>query len=59
MLHLAALVLCRKLEHELKEKNPELHSRCYFFNTFFFKKLTEVCKGHMTCCVLARCPDLL
>lgn len=35
----------RYLEHQLEQKNPELAKRVYFFNTFFYSKLTNPEKG--------------
>lgn len=31
----------KSLEAKLKEENPEKAERCYFFNSFFYKKLTD------------------
>ena len=31
----------KSLEAKLKEENPEKGERCYFFNSFFYKKLTD------------------
>lgn len=36
----------RFLEHELEMKLPELSKRVYFFNTFFYERLTSSQKGH-------------
>ena len=35
----------RYLEHKLEQENPEGAKRIYFFNTFFFQRLTESPKG--------------
>lgn len=31
----------RFISERLREEQPELHSRCFFFNSFFFKKLSQ------------------
>lgn len=36
----------RWLEQRLSERNPALHKRIYFHNTFFYKTLTTLSRGH-------------
>lgn len=38
----------RHLEHELEEENPDLASKTYFFNSYFYGSLTSLPKGQKT-----------
>lgn len=39
------LIYARVLKELLAKGNPEALSQCYFFNSFFYKKLTEAATG--------------
>lgn len=39
------LIDARFLQEQLAQDNPEALSQCYFFNSFFYKKLAEAATG--------------